>query len=39
MGTPYCITIDEETINNGTVTIRLMEVYKLYKELNKDEIS
>ena len=22
MGTPYCITIDEETINNGTVTIR-----------------
>ena len=22
MGTPYCITIDEETINNDTVTIR-----------------
>ena len=22
MGTPYCITIDEETINNSTVTIR-----------------
>ena len=22
LGTPYCITIDEETINNGTVTIR-----------------
>ena len=22
MGTPYCITIDEETINYGTVTIR-----------------
>ena len=22
IGTPYCITIDEETLNNGTVTIR-----------------
>ena len=22
IGTPYCITIDEDTINNGTVTIR-----------------
>ena len=22
VGTPYCITIDDETINNGTVTIR-----------------
>ena len=22
LGTPYCITIDDETINNGTVTIR-----------------
>ena len=22
IGTPYCITIDDETINNGTVTIR-----------------
>jgi glycyl-tRNA synthetase len=22
MGTPYCITIDDETINNGTVTVR-----------------
>ena len=22
IGTPYCITVDEDTINNGTVTIR-----------------
>ncbi len=22
IGTPYCITIDDETINNGTVTLR-----------------
>ena len=22
IGTPYCVTIDDETINNGTVTIR-----------------
>ena len=22
IGTPYCITIDEDTINNGNVTIR-----------------
>ena len=22
IGTPFCITIDDETINNGTVTIR-----------------
>jgi glycyl-tRNA synthetase len=22
IGTPWCITIDDETINNGTVTIR-----------------
>ena len=21
-GTPFCITIDDETVNNGTVTIR-----------------
>ena len=21
-GTPYCITVDDETINNGTVTVR-----------------
>ena len=21
-GTPWCITVDEETLNNGTVTIR-----------------
>ena len=22
IGTPFCITIDDETVNNGTVTIR-----------------
>ena len=22
IGTPYCVTVDDETINNGTVTIR-----------------
>ena len=22
IGTPYCITVDDETINNGTVTLR-----------------
>ena len=22
MGTPLCITVDDETINNGTVTVR-----------------
>ena len=22
IGTPFCITVDDETINNGTVTIR-----------------
>ena len=22
IGTPYCITVDDETMNNGTVTIR-----------------
>ena len=22
IGTPYCITIDDETLNNGTVTVR-----------------
>ena len=22
IGTPYCITVDDETLNNGTVTVR-----------------
>ena len=22
IGTPFCITVDDETINNGTVTVR-----------------
>ena len=28
LGTPYCITIDDETINNGTVTIRNRDTMK-----------
>lgn len=28
IGTPYCITIDDETINNGTVTIRDRDTMK-----------
>ena len=22
VGTPFCVTVDDETINNGTVTVR-----------------
>ena len=22
IGTPFCITVDDETVNNGTVTVR-----------------
>ena len=28
IGTPYCITIDDETINNGTVTVRDRDTMK-----------
>jgi glycyl-tRNA synthetase len=28
VGTPYCITIDDETINNGTVTVRDRDTMK-----------
>ena len=28
VGTPWCITIDDETINNGTVTIRDRDTMK-----------
>ena len=28
MGTPYCITIDDETLNNGTVTVRDRDTMK-----------
>ena len=41
IGTPYCITIDDETINNGTVTIRdrdTMEQITLKIEEIKDYI-
>ena len=41
IGTPYCITIDDETINNGTVTIRdrdTMEQITIKVEEIKDYI-
>ena len=41
IGTPYCITIDDDTINNGTVTIRdrdTMEQITLKLEEVKDYI-
>ena len=28
LGTSYCITIDDETINNGTVTVRNRDTMK-----------
>ena len=27
-GTPFCITVDDETINNGTVTVRDRDTMK-----------
>ena len=36
-GTPYCITVDEETINNGTVTVRDRDTMKQDK-IKLDEI-
>jgi glycyl-tRNA synthetase len=41
IGTPFCITIDDETINNGTVTLRnrdTMEQITLKLEEVKDYI-
>ena len=37
IGTPWCITIDDETINNGTVTIRDRDTMKQIT-LNLDEV-
>ena len=37
IGTPYCITIDEDTLNNNTVTIRDRETMEQIK-LNIDEV-
>ena len=37
-GTPYCITIDDETINNNTVTIRDRDTMKQIT-LNLDEVA
>ena len=36
IGTPYCITIDEDTLNNNTVTIRDRDTMEQIK-LNIDE--
>lgn len=41
MGTPFCITIDDETLNHGTVTVRdrdTMEQVTLKLEEVKDYI-
>ena len=37
IGTPYCITIDEDTINNNTVTLRNRDTMEQIK-LNVSEI-
>ena len=37
IGTPYCITIDEDTLNNNTVTIRDRDTMEQIK-LNIDEV-
>lgn len=37
MGTPFCITIDDETINNNTVTLRDRDTMKQIT-LNIDEV-
>ena len=42
VGTPYCLTVDDETINNGTVTLRdrdTMEQITLKLDEVKDYIS
>ncbi len=38
IGTPYCITIDDDTINNNTVTIRDRDTMEQIK-LNIDEVT
>ena len=37
IGTPFCITIDDETINNNTVTIRNRDTMEQIT-LNVDEV-
>ena len=37
IGTPYCITVDDETINNNTVTIRDRDTMEQIT-LNLDEV-
>jgi glycyl-tRNA synthetase len=37
IGTPFCITIDDETINNNTVTIRDRDTMEQIT-LNLDEV-
>jgi glycyl-tRNA synthetase len=38
IGTPFCITIDDETLNNNTVTIRDRDTMKQIT-LNVDEVA
>ena len=37
IGTPYCITIDDETLNNNTVTVRDRDTMEQIT-LNLDEL-
>ncbi len=37
VGTPYCITIDDDTLNNGTVTVRDRDTMK-QETINVDEL-
>ena len=37
IGTPFCITIDDDTINNNTVTIRFRDTMEQIT-INVDEI-
>ena len=37
IGTPFCITVDDDTINNNTVTVRFRDTMKQVT-INIDEI-
>ena len=37
IGTPFCITIDDETINNNTVTVRDRDTMK-QETINLDDL-
>ena len=38
IGTPFCITIDDETINNNTVTVRDRDTMK-QETINLDDLA